>query len=277
MKKILVPCDFSNPAIQAFRFACEIASVSKGEIFLLNVVELPVIHSSLLVPVKAYENAFLKEIKSKANRNFDRLKEKWGKKIKVQFSVEMGSVASTVLKSASKKKADLIVMGTHGSGGLREFAIGSNTEKIVRASKIPVVAVKKNLKVSEVRDVIFPTDLNLTNSKLMDQIKSLQGFLKAKLHILYINTPANFSNDLVTGKKLNEFAKTNRFKNYTVHIFNDVDEESGITDFALRFKNKIVAMPTHSRKGISHLMSGSIAEDIVNHLDCPIWTFGEPK
>ena len=52
MKKILVPCDFSSTAIQAFRFACEIATVSKGEVFLLNVIELPFMHNSLLVPIQ---------------------------------------------------------------------------------------------------------------------------------------------------------------------------------------------------------------------------------
>ena len=39
MKKILVPCDFSDPAVQAFKFAVEIANQSKGEVLLLNVIE----------------------------------------------------------------------------------------------------------------------------------------------------------------------------------------------------------------------------------------------
>lgn len=54
MKKILVPCDFSDSAVQAFKFAVEIANQSKGEILLLNVVELPVIHENVMMPTFSY-------------------------------------------------------------------------------------------------------------------------------------------------------------------------------------------------------------------------------
>ena len=50
MKKILVPCDFSDSAVQAFKFAVEVANQSKGEVLLLNVVELPVIHENMRAP-----------------------------------------------------------------------------------------------------------------------------------------------------------------------------------------------------------------------------------
>lgn len=273
MKKILVPCDFSTTAVQAFQFACEIASASKGEIYLLNVVELPVLHSSLFVPVKAYENSFLKEIKNKATRNFEKIQERWGGKIKIHFSIEQGSVASSVTRFTAKKKIDLIVMGTHGSSGFREYAIGSNTEKIVRTSEVPVIAIKKTVKLSQLKEIVFPTDLKSGSMKLVGSVKALQSFLKARVNILYVNTPANFSKNIATEKQLNEFAKQNQFKNYALHIYNDVDEENGIANFSSKFKNKLIAMSTHGREGLSHLMNGSITEDVVNHIDCPVWTY----
>jgi nucleotide-binding universal stress UspA family protein len=106
-------------------------------------------------------------------------------------------------------------------------------------------------------------------------VKALQSFLKARLHIVYINVPSNFISDHYTEKHLLEFARQNAFKNCSIHIYNDIDEESGIINFSSKFKNKIIAMSTHGRKGINHLMSGSIAEDVVNHIDCPIWTLAE--
>lgn len=272
MKKILVPCDFSNTAVQAFRFACEIASKSKGEVFLLNIVELPALHSSFLVPVQAYESAFLKGIKSKAHKNFEKIKDRWGRKLTIHFSVEHGSVADGIMKFVSKKRIDLVVMGTHGSSGFREYAIGSNTEKVVRSSKVPVIAVKKAATISSLKNIIFPTNLDLDQKNLVARIKALQHFFKAKIHILYVNFPANFNRDINTERWLNELAKQNKFKNYTINIYNDIDEESGIINFSSRLKNKVIAMSTHGRKGLNHLMTGSIAEDVVNHIDCPIWT-----
>ncbi len=275
MKKILVPCDFSNTAVQAFRFACEIASISKGEVFLLNIVELPAIHNSLLVPVQVYEKAFLKGIKEKVNKNFERIKAKWGGKTKIHLHVEQGLVTSAIMKFVDKKRIDLVVMGTHGISGFREYAIGSNTEKIVRTAKVPVIAIKKSERASSIKNIVFPTNLDLKHKNLVSLVKTLQSFFRAKLHILYVNTPANFDRDMVTEKRLSEFVKQNQFKNYSLNIYNATDEESGIIDFSLKFRNKMIAMSTHGRKGLNHLLSGSIAEDVVNHIDCPIWTEAE--
>jgi len=277
MKRILVPCDFTPTAINAFRFACEIASKTKGEVFLLNIVELPNIRTSMVVPIQAYKAEFLKKRKEKVEKQFLRIKKMWGNKLKVHFDLESGSVLSSIKKFSLKKRVDLIVVGTHGSSGIREFTIGSNTEKIVRTSTVPVIAVKKTVGISSVKDIIYPTDLSRIKGQFLTRLKKLQETLNATLHILYINKPVNFSGDLSTGEKLNSFVTQNHFRNFTINIFNDFSEEQGITNFSTLFKNKIIAMYTHGRPKIAHLIMGSIAENIVNHIDCPIWTYAPEK
>lgn len=274
MKKILVPCDFSDTALQAFRYACEIATVSKGEIFLLNIIELPSIHTSLFVPAQAYESVYLKGLKLKAHKNFEKMKDKWAGKVKVHLTLEKGSVTSAIKKFVDRKRIDLIVMGTHGSSGIKEYAIGSNTEKIVRTSKVPVIAIKKSVSISSIKNLILPTKMD-ASKKLIASIKVLQSLLKAHLHLLYINTPSNFIADRHTEPKLIELARQNQLKNCSIHIYNDIDEEAGIINFSVKFKNRMIAMATHGRTGINRLMTGSITEDVVNHIDCPIWTISE--
>ncbi|HTE31139.1 MAG TPA: universal stress protein, partial [Chryseolinea sp.] len=62
MQRILVPCDFSEQAISSFRMATEFASQSNREIHLLHVVELPVLHDSMLMPTLSFEESLLKEL-----------------------------------------------------------------------------------------------------------------------------------------------------------------------------------------------------------------------
>lgn len=274
MKRILVPCDFSDPAVQAFKFAVELALKSRGEIYLLNVVEVPVMHETVLMPTLYFEQSLMNEMKEAAGKKFQKMKDKWaGEGVTVSTYVEFGSIITTIRQFIDEKKIDLVVMGTHGATGAREFLIGSNTEKIVRTSSVPVIAIKKSTKPSNIKSIVFPNDLSLENEQLTLKVKELQNFFKATLHIVYINSPAFFQRDVETKVKLKDFAKRFMLKDYTLNVFNDIDQENGVNNFTKEVKGDLIAMATHGRRGISHLVSGSIAEDVVNHVDCPIWTF----
>ncbi|HEY5691414.1 MAG TPA: universal stress protein [Cyclobacteriaceae bacterium] len=274
MKKILVPCDFSDSAIQAFKFAIEIANQSKGEIALLNVVELPVIHENVMMPTFSFEDTYLKEMKDRADVDFAKMKSKWSKDgPKVSTHVEYGAPTPTISQFIKEKKIDLVIMGTKGASGLKEFFVGSNTEKVVRWSPVPVISLKKSVKVSSIKNIVFPSALLEDEEVLTMRVKELQGFFKAKLNIVYVNTPSNFRTDVITRSMMKDYAKRFMLKDYTLNIYNDLNEESGVAHFVNEIKGDMIAMSTHGRKGLNHLMSGSIAEDMVNHLELPIWTW----
>jgi nucleotide-binding universal stress UspA family protein len=274
MKKILVPCDFSDSAIQAFKFAVELATESNGEVMLLNVVELPVIHENVMMPTFSFEDTFLKEMKERADVDFAKMKSKWAEEgPKVSAYVEYGAPTPTISRFIEQKKVDLVVMGTKGASGLKEFFVGSNTEKVVRWSPVPVISIKKSVKASSIKNIIFPSMLNQSEEELTLRVKALQDFFNAKLSIVYVNTPANFRTDVVTRNLMKDYAKRFMLKDYTLNIYNDLNEESGVAHFVNEVKGDIIAMSTHGRKGLNHLLSGSIAEDMVNHLECPIWTW----
>lgn len=273
MKRILVPCDFSDPAVQAFKFAVEVARKSGGEVILLNVIELPVMSDSVLMPTLSFEEAFIKDMKAHAEKNFDKMKTKWAGDVKITSLIEYGGTTPSIRDFVQDNKIDLVVMGTHGATGMKEFFIGSNTEKIVRTSPVPVIALKGNTKVSTIKNIVFPNTLDLDQEELTLKVKALQNFFGASLHVLYVNTPSRFRRDVEVKKEIKAFAKRFMLKDYTLTIFNDYTEEEGLRNFISETKADLVAMATHGRKGLNHLMSGSIAEDAVNHLQCPIWTY----
>jgi nucleotide-binding universal stress UspA family protein len=279
MKKILVPCDFSEQAVSAFRFAIDVATQAKGEIHLINVVEVPVLHDSVLMPVMSFEEALFKELREKAEKQFKKLREKYApEKMKVASQIIFGPVSRMLADYIEEKEIDLVVMGTRGASGVREVLIGSNAEKMVRNSAVPVIAVKKYVKAASIKNIVFPNTLNTEHQEdLVMKVKALQNFFKATLHIVWINTPTNFTRDTVTHKRLQAFAKRFMLKDYTINVFNDPYEEAGTINFAHEVGADMIAMGTHGRKGIAHFFSGSVAEDVVNHVDCPIWTYAIKK
>jgi nucleotide-binding universal stress UspA family protein len=275
MKKILVPCDFSEQAVNAFRFALDIAKQSKGEVHLVNVIELPVMHDTVLMPVLSFEESLLKELQAKADKSFKKLEGKYvnaGQKIisKVLF----GATSRMILDYIAAEGIDLVVMGTHGASGVREFLIGSNAEKIVRNAPVPVLTIKKYCKPSSIKSIVFPNTLDTeAQEDLVMKVKALQSFFKAKIHLVWINTPTNFTRDKITLKRLDTFAKRFMFTDYTINVYNDPYEETGVINFTQDKEADMIAMGTHGRKGLAHILSGSVAEDVVNHVECPIWTY----
>jgi nucleotide-binding universal stress UspA family protein len=271
MKRILVPCDFSETAVEAFKFAADIAERSNGTVHLLHVVELPVLYDS--AAVLSFEQAYMNDRKKEMEKAFLKLKEKYTKDrpVTVKTHVEYGGTVHVIRRMIQEAKADLVVLGTHGAKGIKEFTIGSNTEKIVRSSPVPVISMKKAIK--HVKNIVMPISPDFDQEDLTMEVKEMQSFFGAALHILYVNTPARFRTDSQIKASMKDFAKRFMLKNYTLNIYNDLSEEDGIKNFSREAKADIIAMRTHGRRGIAHLASGSIAEDVVNHIDCAIWTF----
>lgn len=270
MKKILVPCDFSAAAIEAFKFAVAMASKTNGTVNLLHVVELPVLYDS--AAVMSFEQAYMDDRRKEVEADFAKLKKKWAKDkpVKVKAHVEYGAIVQVIRRMILETKADLVVLGTHGAKGLKEFTVGSNTEKIVRSSPVPVISLKKELKT--VKNIVLPTPPDFSLEQLTMEVKALQAFFGATLHVLFVNTPARFRTDGQIKQVMNDFTKRFMLKNFTVNVYNDISEEEGIRNFSAQVKADMIAMRTHGRRGIAHLAVGSVAEDVVNHIDCAIWT-----
>jgi nucleotide-binding universal stress UspA family protein len=273
MEKILVPCDFSTPAAHAFQSAVTLFGNPPAEIHLLHVIELPVLHDPVLVPVMSFKEGLFGELEDKAKVQFDKLTKSTPPNTTVVTKVVFGPAARMILDYIKEHAIDLVVMGTRGASGIREVFVGSNTEKIVRQSSVPVLAVRKRVDKHEITDIVFPTALEAGyQEELVQQVKRLQSYFGAKLHVVWINTPSNFTADKITQQRLREFADRSMFSNYTINIFNDLYEESGIINFAHSVNAGLLAMGTHGRKGLAHFFTGSVTEDIVNHVDLPIWT-----
>jgi len=273
MKNILVPYDFSAQSDEAFKVALNVVAESNAQITLLYIVAIPPIYSGsgeiLAVDPIAYDS-----ITEEAKKKLNKMKAKApSKSINVDTEVVYGELVSSIKKTIESKQIDLVIMGTSGTSGLSEAFIGSNTEKIVRFSTVPVLAVRKSFTLKSIKKILLPSTLQLNQTKFIERLKELQDFFGAKLHILLINTPIHFRTDAEGTEALQEFAKYYELKNYKIHFRSYPREEDGIIDFAYSEGMDLIAMATHARKGLAHLFNVSVTENVVNHIQSPIWTF----
>jgi nucleotide-binding universal stress UspA family protein len=272
MKRILVPCDFSEPALEAYHFATNIAAKAHAEVFVLKVIDLPFAYETAFGAVPySFDPAIIKEIMDGAKNDFERMKESYPSQEQVEFTTLQGPVTPTILTFMSENKIDLVIMGTHGASGWTKLLIGSNTEKMVRLSKMPVLAVRKSFELNAIRNIAFPTTLELDQPHFVNEVKELQSFFSATLHLLLVNTPYNMRRTVDETERMEEFAKHYKLANYTLNTRNDFNEQDGIINFVHETKADLIAMGTHGRRGLAHLFTGSVTEAVVNRVTCPIW------
>jgi nucleotide-binding universal stress UspA family protein len=171
------------------------------------------------------------------------------------------------------KKFDLVVMGTSGQTKIDEMLIGTNTEKIVRLAKCPVLTINKKPTTNNFKDIVYATAMAKEEEVFSRIVKRTQQLYNSNLHLVRINTPADFQSDFRVKDQMNRFAKKLGLKNYTISVYNDMNIEEGIIRFAEGMEADMIAMATHGRTGFAHVLAGSVAEDVVGHAKRPVLTF----
>lgn len=275
MKKILVPFDFSDYAQYAFNFAFQIAKNTNSNLILLYIIEYPIGSAFNTMGEMALDDvtdSYLLEMIKRAKEDMEELiKDPKYEGVPIEYEVNIGKPFESIAKGISDYKSDLAVMGTKGTSGFKEFFIGSNTEKVVRFAKCPVITVSDDFKFSEIRSIVYGTDLN-EPEYIIEKLKQWQNLFNAKLHLVWIHTPHVIKNEEKMKDEMTKFTVDHKIENYTVNIFKAIAPDEGIMYFAEEIYADMIAISTHGRKGLAHIFSGSLAEDIVNHADRPVWT-----
>ncbi len=283
MNTILVPTDFSEQADNALNFAVQLArKTDDAELRILHIIEGATTGSFNTTGEVGYVNSEHERfIAAYMRKRRDDMAELVGHErfngINVSTDIQVGNPFNSISKTVSDVAADIIVMGTQGSSGIEEILIGSNTEKVVRYSKCPVITIKHPANLDEIDSIVFATNLVEDQTRTVAELKKLQEITGAHLKLLKVNTPNHFHTDRQTQEEFDKFVNKYHLENYSTHIYNDATEEDGIIYFAEDQGACMIALSTHGRTGLLHLLSGSIAEDLVNHAKIPVWTLSMKK
>jgi len=267
MKNILVPTDFSDCAYDAVQTAADIARKQGAKIRLLHVYERP-IYGFVDISVDHEENH---KLKKEIQEKFEKLlKDDALKDLDVATSLAWDDPLWETINHEDFQGHDLVVMGTHGASGFKEVFIGSNAEKVVRSSSIPVLSINKYSDPFDPKTIVFASNFFREVETAFDVINKVRKAFNVKVKLLKINTPGNFEATWYSEKIMNEFAEKIGLDNFSTHIYNDENVEKGILNFCKSNEPDVVAIATHGRSGLLHLINGSIAESVVNHYDMPV-------
>jgi nucleotide-binding universal stress UspA family protein len=209
-----------------------------------------------------------------AHEKFDKFKKlPFFDGIKVIESVQFHYAFKGIIKETEKFDIDMIVMGSQGASGLQEMFIGSNTEKVVRRSKVPVLVIKEGNDNFDIKKIVFASNFNDECKKTFQKVLDFTNLFRAELSLLYVNTIHNFNTTRVIEERMSDFIKDFKMCKCTKNIYNDISIENGILSFSRELDADLIALNTHGRSGLSQLFNGSIGQELTNHALRPVITF----
>jgi nucleotide-binding universal stress UspA family protein len=141
LETILMPTDFSEPSRRALEHATTLARRLNASLHLLHVVHLPIEVAASPEGYWVDITGFRNQMREDAERQIKALAASLqGIKVTTQV-VEGTSAARAITEAAKEKPAQMIVMGTHGRGGVSHLLLGSVAERVVRTATCPVMTV----------------------------------------------------------------------------------------------------------------------------------------
>lgn len=272
MNRILVPTDFSEQATNALKVAAMLAKKYDADIYLLHMMEIPMQHIDPgAVKSDIPETLFFMKL---AHKKFEDLMDSdFLQGITIHETVKADITFNEIKDACKEFDIDLIVMGSHGASGLKEMFIGSNAEKVVRSSDVPVLVIKNHHTSFNIKNFVFASDFKNDNKETYKQAVKFAELFDAKIHLLLVNTANNFITTYESRTRINDFISGQTFENYTINVHNDTSVEEGILNFSAEIDADLIGISTHGRQGIAHFFNSSISEDLVNHAKRPVITF----
>ncbi|MHC4957360.1 MAG: universal stress protein [Planctomycetota bacterium] len=139
--RVLVPLDFSELSETVLRYGVELTS-EEGTTVLVHVLEPLPLHFESAFGQSFVNTEGLNRVRENAKTLLKSATEQYPGH---RFETELldGKPAANILDAAQRHRTELIVVGTHGRGGIEDFFIGSVAARVVRKARCPVLTVRQ--------------------------------------------------------------------------------------------------------------------------------------
>jgi nucleotide-binding universal stress UspA family protein len=266
MKTILVPTDFSNNANNALKYANDFATAINNKIILLHSY-LPLVGKYNMIAGIVAEDIAIQ--KKSSEKNLEKISSKY---VKVPNShlVKIGDTVDEIIDAAEKSKSQIIIMGTHGSSGLKRILFGSNTSEVISRSTVPLLAVPQRYRYKKINTIVYATDLNNTINELK-RIIPIAKQLDATIEVLNLNYSYNLNEDKkqVVEKKIKALSyKKIKMVEQKATIEQTMIEQ--IKKYLVKTKPQLLVMFPEDKAWFDKLFISSKTEELANQIKLPL-------
>lgn len=191
-----------------------------------------------------------------------------GSGVKVHARVESGKVYKTVSKIANEDHFDSIIMGSNGASGLEQI-VGSNASRTIQYAEVPVVVVKQNTaKAHGYKKIVMPIDLTIESRQKVEWAIHLGKKFNSEVNVVYTKSSDEYLQRKIA---LNINLVNHQLKDSGLEHKVFAMEDGLLDNFANEIMNyantvsaDLILVMTHTEKGISEMIIGTLTQQLVN-------------
>lgn len=291
LENILAPIDFSPASRRGLTFASDIAVRFHSRLHVVYVIEPP------SLPQWGYAHIAIRDamLRREAEERLPQFVRESGiAAMADSTTVRSGGAHFEICELAVEKKADLIVLASHGLGPVKRALVGSTAERVIRHAPCPVLTVRDPALIEKGRTqasfaprrIVVSTDFSEASKKAMPYAAALARKFEASLVIVYVvpvHLPAQFSQIGIIFEEQKMLAAAReqlpRFREAELDPHLNVeplvlhgDPAHEICSVAKARAADLIVIATHGYSGLKHFTIGSVAENVVRHAPCPVLT-----
>ncbi|NND77020.1 MAG: universal stress protein [Flavobacteriales bacterium] len=270
MKKILVPTDFSECALAASKFAMELSQLAKSDLHFLHLMKTPV--DWVKLPKEKEKNfpEVLKNIRESKNLLNDLIHRSSLLGVSATQFLAFDSRIENIIGHIDDHHHDLVVMGSHGSQGLKDKIFGSTSQRVLRNAKVPVLIIKKEIE-EPIKKIAFISEFSEINRATIEYSFAFAQLFSADIELVSINKLENDDEKKRIEKEMDRVI-TYHTQNNKINkkIINKPDIRLGSMDHIKGSKPDLICMITHGKSGLMQLFAPSVSEKIASDIQLPI-------
>jgi nucleotide-binding universal stress UspA family protein len=285
--RVLLATDFSHWASQAEEYACALAAAWEVPLTIMTVLEFP----RGMNPEYAVNKQYLTDRMYDASAQLAELDMRARSRgIVTSTRIARGIPYEEVIAAARSEKADLLVVGTRGKSGLAHVLLGSTAERVIRTGPCPVLAVHTlNDHVakeggSNLNRILVPTDMSDCSLDALEYAAVVAKQSKASIELLHVLEPVYYGIDFTFVHADERERKRKWMAERIEHVSADLSRAGvlakarvrggvppdAILEYAQTSGSDLIIMGTHGRRGLSHLLAGSVTEAVLRQGTCPV-------
>lgn len=273
MNTIVCPTDFSASADNALSFANQLAIRTGARLILVHSTFVPDAMPYAGISRHATGSTYGEEMIYQdrlLNTCQELKKQNPNSQVTYETSVGYRPVTDKIVHIADKEKADLIVMGTSGAHGLKEFVLGSTTADVIELSKRPVLVIPTGVSFSPFKHIVFAADLTRDHALNVDLTVELARLFDARISFLHVLEEDNFMSGTTARIAYSRGFSGIAYDKVSFHTQEDKEIEWGILAFSKANKADLIVMVNHERSIWQSVFSSSHTKEMAYHTTIPL-------